>query len=273
MIRYVVALAPEADALVRRYRMQPCEGAFRWFRSDEAALVIAGIGKLAAAAATSYLHTKTEEEPFGVWLNFGTAGHRERPRGDILLAHTVTDAASGERFHPTRLDGPDLAALEVRSVDRPEIDFDSDAAYDMEAYGFVAAALRFSTMELVQSIKVVSDNRETTTAAWTAAEVRDLVESRIDVVARAADRFREIADDLEPLRREQEDSRALVETYRRRARFTTSEARRLRRLLRRWAALDPDADRGPGSGEAGRAEEVLDRLERRLHVLGMERPV
>jgi hypothetical protein len=273
MIRFVVALAPEADALVRRYRMEPCEGAFRWFRSDEAALVISGIGKLAAAAATSYLHAKTDEEPFGVWLNFGTAGHRDRPRGNTLLAHTVTDAASGERFHPTRLDGPDLEAGEVRTVDRPELDFDSDAAYDMEAYGFVAAAIRFSTSELVQSIKIVSDNRETTTAAWTTwtgAAVRDLIESRVDVVARAADRFHEIANDLEPLRREQVESRALVSTYRRRAHFTTSEARRLQRLLRRWAALEPGAQRGPENAEGASASEMLDRLERRLHALALE---
>ena len=268
MIHFVVALAPEADALVRRYRMEPYEGAFRWYRSDEAALVISGMGKPAAAAATSYLHAKTGEEPFGVWLNFGTAGHRDRPRGDILLAHTVTDAASRDRFHPTRLDG-----LEVRTVDRPETDYDSDAAYDMEAYSFVATALRFSSSELVQSIKIVSDNRETTTAAWTKAAVRDLIESRVDVVAWAADRFREIANDLEPLRREQVESRALVDTYGRRVHFTTSETRRLRRLLRRWAALDPLADRGPESGEARSASEVLDQLERRLQVLAMERPV
>jgi len=272
-IRFVAALDPEAEPLVRRYRMEPCAGAFRWYRSDEAALVISGIGKLAAAAATSYLHARTGEEPFGVWINVGTAGHRERRRGDILIAHTVTDAASGDRLHPTRLDGPDMEAVEVRTVERPELDFDSDAAYDMEAYGFIAMALRFSTSELVQSIKVVSDNRETTTAAWTAAAVRDLVESRVDVVARAADRFREIANDLEPLRRERADSLALVSAYERRVHFTTSEARRLRRLLQRWAALDPRADRGPESAEANSASEVLDQLERRLQVLAMERSV
>ena len=273
MIRFVVALAPEADPLVLRYGMKPEGGAFRWYRSDEAALVISGIGKLAAAAATSYLHARTGEEPFGLWLNFGTAGHRDRPRGDVLLAHTVTDAASGARLHPTRLDGPDLEGVEVRTVDRPEVDFDSNAAYDMEAYGFVATALRFSTSELVQSIKIVSDNRETMAAAWTAAAVRDLVESRVDLVARAADRFREFANDLEPLRREQQDSLALVEAYGRRVHFTTSEARRLRRLLQRWSALEPSAERGPESAEAGSAAEVLDRLERHLEAIAMERRV
>jgi hypothetical protein len=267
MIRFVVALAPEADALVRRYRMEPCDGAFRWYRSAEAALVISGSGKIAAAAATAYLHARTGEEPLAVWLNFGTAGHRARPPGDVLLAHTVTDAASGAHLHPTRLDGPDLGAVEVRTVDRPEVDFDSEVAYDMEAYGFAATAIRFSTSELVQSIKIVSDNRETTTAAWTASSVRELIEPRIDVVARAAERFREIADDLAPVRRERVESRALVEAYRRRFRFTTSESRRLRRLLQRWAALEPDARRGPEQVAGASAAEVLDGLERRLGAL------
>ncbi len=271
MIRFVVALAPEAEALVRRYRMVPCEGAFSWYRSDDAALVISGVGKVLAAAATSYLHVRTGEEPIAVWVNFGTAGHRDRPRGEVLLAHTIIDAASGERFYPTRLDGPDLETVEVRTVDRPELDFDSDAAYDMEAFGFAAAALRFSTVELVQSIKVVSDNRKTTTAAWTPAEVRELVESRVDSVARAADRFREIARDLAPLRRAQAESRGLAEVYRRRAHFTTSEARRLHRLLQRWAALEPESPRGGDHAEGASASEILDSLERRLSKLGMER--
>jgi adenosylhomocysteine nucleosidase len=268
MIRFVVALDFEADALVRRYRMEPCEGAFSWFRSEEAALVISGVGKIAAAAATSYLHARTGEEPLGVWLNFGTAGHRDRPPGDVLLAHTVTDAASGARFHPTRLDGPDLEAVEVRTVGRAETEFDSEAVYDMEAYAFMGIGLRFSTSELVQSIKIVSDNRETTIAAWTPAAVRALVEDRVDVVARAADRFLEIANDLEPVRREERESRALVESYRSRAHFTTSEARRLRRLLQRWAALEPEAPRGWENAGGTSATEVLDRLERRLQELG-----
>ncbi len=270
MIRFVVAVAPEAEPLVRRFRMEPREGAFRWYLGGEAALVVSGVGKFAAAAATSYLHTRTGEEPFALWINVGTAGHRDRPRGDVLLAHTVTDAASSERFHPTRLDGPDLDSCEVRTVDRAETAFESDAVYDMEAYGFVAAALRFSTAELVQSIKIVSDNRETGTAAWTAGAVRELLESRVEVVARAAERFQEIARHLEPLRREEAESRSLMDTYTRRAHFTATEARRLRRLLRRRAAIDPGAAL-PSEGLS--ATEILDELERRLHALARERPL
>jgi hypothetical protein len=201
----------------------------------------------------------------------GTAGHRDRRPGDALLAHTVTDAASGERFYPTRLDGQLLEAVEVKTVPSPETRFDSDAAYDMEASGFYATALRFSTSELVQAIKVVSDNRETTTAGWKASVVRDLLETRIDGIAAAADRFRELGEDIEPLRREREESARLLEAYQRRTRFTTSEARRLRSLLRRWAALEPEGTRGPEMTEGASATEVLDRLERRLQSLARER--
>jgi hypothetical protein len=268
MLRFVVAVAPEADALVRRYRMELQEGAFRWYRSEAAALVISGVGNTAAAAATGYLHAKTGEEPLGVWLNFGTAGHRDRPRGDLVLAHTVRDAAFGKSYHPTLLDGPDLEAVEIRTVERPEVEFDSDALYDMEAYGFVATAIRFSTSELVQSIKIVSDNRESTLAAWTPASVREIVEGRINDVAEAAERFQEIGKDLEPLRREESESRALVSAYCERARFTASESRKLRRLLQRWAALAPEAERGNASGR--NASEILEGLERRLDALALE---
>jgi hypothetical protein len=271
MLRFVVAVAPEADALVRRYRMELQEGAFRWYRSEAAALVISGVGKTAAAAATGYLHAKTGEEPLGVWLNFGTAGHRDRPRGDLVLAHTVRDAAFGKSYHPTLLDGPDLEAVEIRTVERPEVEFDSDALYDMEAYGFVATAIRFSTSELVQSIKIVSDNRGTTAAAWTPEAVRDLVEERADDVVGAAERFREIARDLEPLRRAETETKELVGAFRDRARFTTSEARRLARLLVRWAALEPGAVLRPENIPGASSAEILDGLERRLRNRAAER--
>jgi hypothetical protein len=119
----------------------------------------------------------------------------------------------------------------------------------------------------VQSIKIVSDNRESTTSAWTPRAVRDLVESRIDDVARAALRLREIALDLEPLRREHRESTELLAAYRGWAHFTTSEGRRLRRLLRRWAALEPDAPRELRGGSS--AAEILEGIERRL--LAIER--
>jgi hypothetical protein len=88
-------------------------------------------------------------------------------------------------------------------------------------------------------------------------------------VARAAERFREIGRDLDPLRREEAESQALLSAYRGRVHFTASESRRLRRLLQRWAALAPEADRESAPGRT--ASEILDGLERRLETLALER--
>jgi hypothetical protein len=274
MIGLVVALPAEAEPLVRHYRLERCDDAFRWYRGDDFALVVSGVGKTAAAAATAYLHGRTGEAPFGVWLNVGIAGHRTRPSGDLLVAHTVCDASSGERWYPARLGGPSLDPVEVRTVDRPETAFDSDAAYEMEASGMFPVALRWSTAELVHAIKVVSDNLSTGLTALTARAVAELVESRLDSIAAMAEHCHELASELGPLRSRRVE--ALVEEYRKCWPFTVTEARRLKRLLLRWEALDPEGDHGPASATfegAVRGSETLLRLASRLQSIATERPL
>jgi hypothetical protein len=97
--------------------------------------------------------------------------------------------------------------------------------------------------------------------------VRSLVESRAEEVARAAERYREIARELEPLCREEAATRELVEAYRSRTRFTTSEARRLKSLLLRLRVLDPEASR---DGQGITAPEILEKLELRIRSLAAE---
>jgi hypothetical protein len=249
--------------------MERMEGSFRWFRSENASLVLSGVGKIAAAAAAAYLHARTGEEPVSVWLNVGVAGHRSRPVGDILMAHTVTDAATGRRFYPTRLRAPIRDSGEVRTVEAPETEFDSEALYDMEASGFYPVALRFSTSELVQSLKIVSDNRGTGLSAVSAVAIRGLVENRVDRVVATAEHLSGLASALDPLRR---DDFALARIYQERWRFTTTEERTLRRLLARWWTLEPSVERTPSRFEgAGSAPEVLRRIDERLRALSRER--
>jgi nucleoside phosphorylase len=273
MIRFVVALAPEAEPLVRHYWMEEVSGSFRTFRSERAALVVSGVGKVASSAATAFLHARTGEAPLGVWLNVGIAGHGARPPGDALLAHTVRDAATGERWYPARLGGPSIDAAEVRTVDRPETVFESDAAYDMEASGFYPTALSFSTGELVQSLKIVSDNRETGRSTLAPAAIRALVATRVELAAEVAEHLARLAAELDPVRRER-GSDSLVDPFRRRWRLGATESRKLRRLLARWKALEPEAEHGPAEVEgAADASELIGRLEERLDRLFRERPL
>ena len=74
MIRFVTALTAEATPIVERFRMTRREGSFPIYSSDNASLVVSGMGKRASAAATAYLHAKTEEKPNPVWVNVGIGG-------------------------------------------------------------------------------------------------------------------------------------------------------------------------------------------------------
>lgn len=273
MIAFVVALPAEAEPLARHYRLEPFADALPWYRRDDVALVVSGVGKAEAAAATGYLHARTGEIPFGVWLNVGIAGHRSRAPGDLLVAHTVSDQASGKRWYPVDLGGPRLDRIEVRTVDRPETSFDLDVAYDMEASGVFPTAVRWSSAELVQAIKIVSDNAETGFTRLTAQAIGELIEGRLDGIVAMADHCRGLASDLEPLRTGRVEG--LLDAYRHRWRFTTTEVRRLRRLLLRWEALDPGGEHAPAAPlleDARNGSETLRLLERELRAIGAERP-
>ena len=172
MTRFVVALRAEARPLIDRYQLEPREpGPFRCFHGSGRSLVISGVGKVAAAAATACLH----EKPLDVWVNVGIAGHRDRAPGELVRAHRVTDTGTGKRFYTTLLGLPHIDTEGVSTVDLPETTFASRDVFDMEASGFYQTALRVSTSELVQCVKIVSDNLDTGTDGLTGERGSELV--------------------------------------------------------------------------------------------------
>ncbi len=271
MIAFVTALASEARPLIEHYRMEPLEGAFRLFGSKDYRLVISGIGKVAAAAATGYLHARSGEAPCGVWLNVGIAGHRSRAPGELFRAHTVLDDATKSCYYPTLLGFKEIESAAVTTVDTVELEFSADTLYDMEASAFYATALRFSTSELVQCLKVVSDNRAPETKDADAGgrlskeDVTKLVATHLPIIDRFAAHLRALAAELEPLQRAPES----LERFQNRWRFTTSEKRQLARLLIRCLTLG-DRPRPEDYGDVPKASTVLRELDGRARSLALE---
>jgi len=177
VINLVVALPAEAKPVISRFgltRVQP-DLSFPLYRRGRVALVVTGPGKSAAAAGTDLLATSGGCPQPAIWVNFGVAGHAERQVGEVLLARSITDADSGRTWCPILPRDRPCPGDDLLTLDRPDPDYRHQGLADMEASGFFPTACRYTDAELVQVLKVVSDNRETTARRLSAKQVRLLI--------------------------------------------------------------------------------------------------
>jgi nucleoside phosphorylase len=232
VINLLVALGCEAAPLVETFGLSAKGGhPFRLWSGDGIRLVVSGMGKARAAAAVGWLHGHVGGRPHEAWLNAGIAGHGDAAFATLLLAHRVTDRASGRSWYPPLLFEPPCPTCECVSVDRPENGYPEPTLYDMEASAFLEAARRFSPAEVVQVVKVVSDTPDHPADGLDRTAISTLVEARADGIAAVADRLRELTELLERRTAGDEDRvRAITARWH----FSASREHRLRRVLRAW---------------------------------------
>ena len=241
-MHFVVALLAEARPLIDRYSLRGCaeHRAFSVFSDADSdiRLIVSGIGKVRAAAATAYLHVVSGANSRSGWLNVGIAGHASLPLGSMVRTHRITDAASGRSWYPSQTIQAPCVGAELICVDRIENCYHSAAAYDMESAGFYPIATRFSSAELVHCCKVVSDNLESPVDVLCHDDVESLIAPRVP----------EIADIVSQLQAEERCSEALmaqqpdIDAFTERWHFTVSQRHRLRKALWRWSLLAADTE-------------------------------
>lgn len=164
LVTIVAALSCEVKALLDRYRAKKvCDKPFTLFRAEaesvEIDILISGIGALPMATAIGWLGGY-RPAAHRAWLNVGTAGHGSMDLGEAFRVHTSSDILSERKHFPPLIVRSRFVSDEVLSVNAPTSDYPAEGGMDMEAYAFFNAATRFSSNELVQAIKVVSDNPE-----------------------------------------------------------------------------------------------------------------
>jgi hypothetical protein len=271
MIRIVTALPAEARPLLRHFglRARTPQGMFPVFEGEDMALVVCGAGKASAAAAVAHLHGVTGGRADRVWLNLGVAGHPTHRPGEALLAHSIRDMATGRRWYPPQIIGASCPGAQLVSVDVPETRYPEDALYDMEAAGFYPTATRCATGELVQCLKIVSDNRQAPPGGLDAQAVEVLVAGQLDLIAR-------LLASLGALAREGLGRDGLADCvggFIEHWRFSVSQRHRLERVLRRHAALAPGQEISWREYRVlRRARQVLTALEHRVQGLAGARP-
>ncbi len=264
MLRFVVALQAEARPIVDRFRMEAVfeSHPFRIYRGEGAWLIVSGLGKAAAAAATAYLHLLSGGVPGRVWLNVGIGGHGRHLVGESFLAHKVTDPASGLSWYPQLVIDEPRPTASILTVEKVEEEYAPPWIYESQAAGFFPTAARFSTAELVHCFKVISDNPDATLSRrMSTSYVQSLIEQNLRPLQELARRLAGLAREVESLAADPPGYAGILGRWP----FTITEQRRLRRLLRRLAVLAPDATYGGAElGAAREAREVLQALDGRL---------
>ena len=235
--RWVVALESEAAPIRERYGLTETihGGPFVVYHHPEGShwLVVSGIGVALSAGATAFLAERSAAPPWAIWLNVGIAGHGVAEVGRVHLAHTIVDRAADRTTFATLAFKSPLEGSALHTVHRPETDYPAPVLYDMEGAGFYAVARRLASAELVQCVKVVSDNPDAPVMRFSKSRISGWINAGLDQVDRVRAALLPLAE-VERLRLTPSPHYAAVTHA---FRFTATQSRQLADVLRRLHAL------------------------------------
>ena len=201
-LNIVTALSCEATPIVNLLQLKklPVNCPFQIFSNRKNInLIVSGIGKTFSSAATAYLAALAKPNTVNSWLNVGIAGHSKIDVGRSLLANKLVDRSSGSTYYPALLIDYPCITSKLITVDRPETNYDENAAYDMEASGFFATAARFSTLELIQVLKIVSDNPDSSVGEINKQAILQWINSCSETIASIVDELLKLCTEIDSI--------------------------------------------------------------------------
>ncbi|MGR8930061.1 MAG: hypothetical protein ACU836_05420 [Gammaproteobacteria bacterium] len=228
------ALTCEAKPLIKAWRLQKNlsqDHPFAVYAGKDKAVIISGLGKVNMAAAVAYAMALNRNPKSAVLINLGIAGHHSEALATVCLAHKIIDQESGSCFYPQMPFAVTCETQTVTTVTRPRVDYTEQGLYEMEAAGFYEVAMKFSSSELIQVVKIVSDNPYSPITDITEYAVERWVGQELPIIEN-------IIEQLVQLRRQPESALdALHRDLLKEFHFTVSRSLKLKALLRRWRLL------------------------------------
>ena len=164
----IMAMSIEAKAFVQGFDMSQAETApFPVYRHKNIGLIISGIGRVRAAAATAYFINRYSPE---ILINMGTAGSniQELHKGLFFSISSVFDADlvlyKGPKYHEYKLETfSGIASARLLTSDRPSITIEERTVAaekaelsDMEGASFAQVCKLFNQKGYM--FKIVSDS-------------------------------------------------------------------------------------------------------------------
>ena len=160
-LKWVVALRSEATFIINFFKMKLNLDSklFKIYcNSDQShCLVISGIGKVNAAAATIYLSQKTILKEWTFWINIGIGGYKENTLGNMYVIDKIIDESSEKNYYPGFMINKNVNRASLLTVDKVKLGKYENYIYDMEGSGFFEVANKIIHKEFILIIKIISD--------------------------------------------------------------------------------------------------------------------
>ncbi len=238
-VNLIVALKAEAQPLIEFFELKPLpvDETISIFSNHELTLALAGMGKSAAARAVDCVNN-TKQHCVNAWLNIGIAGHGEFDVGQGFLADRIVDQTTMKTWYPQFVFQPVCQTGALVTVEKVETDYSIPVGYDMEASGFYPAAINYSTIELVHSYKIVSDNPRNSAAKVTRTNINDLIKSKLSEIRCTVDSLKNLTAEVAT----RSSSDELLHQFLQRWRFSVTQQFQLKSLLRKTNILKIDID-------------------------------
>lgn len=255
-----VALPCEAKPVIEHFELKKelSITAFSIYRNSNLTLTVTGIGKSAMAAGVAYSLALFPSPALPVLLNIGIAGHGTHALGSVFSADKIVDQDSGRSYYPQLVTTPACSTLTITTVSRPKSDYPVASLYEMEASAFYEAAIRFSSSELIQCIKVISDNKSNPTEQIKPAQVSLWIKDALSIIEEYAQQLSQLALLDKPVEENHFDEIAAQ------WRFSSNEKLQLKSLLNKRAVLMPQKTLDLTALSLGSGKVVLNHLRKEI---------
>lgn len=257
---FFTALPCEAKPLIAHFSLKK-EMAFQEFslyRNAEYCLTVTGLGKTAMAAGTAYTLALMGKAQNPVLINIGVAGHKKYPLGEFFIAEKIIDGDSGRNYYPQLVYEIPCRTESICTVSKPHNQYEQEHLYDMEASAFYETAARFTTGELIQSLKVISDNASSPSDTIRAKQVSRWIDESLETLEKLITEMTGLQRQIETV--EPVFYRQAVKKWH----FTVSEQVKLKNALLRWDVLMDGKQPEMKESAMHKGKDVLRWLERKM---------
>ena len=185
-IRWVVALKEEAQIILVQFRLKAVneKTIFPIYKNEEEShwLIISGIGRSNAAAATAYLYSYSKASKQTSWVNIGIAGSEKGNYGDLYLVDKISTYKEKKAMYPSTMPKTTLPKMNLFTSDIPISDYSTHELIDMEGCAFFDIASKLTSKDFICLMKVISDGPQNDIKKITKSKISYLIKKNLSKI-------------------------------------------------------------------------------------------